>query len=262
MLRDPSRPGQSCPIFVKQVAIGTKRHTTQPSTPAKPQVRMAQRLTIVQSAIPGFSLLANLSDKDFNDFFKSIESLPVGALFSAYSKYVHVQSLGEEDNEMLSRLVLNFGPLLYSVRKDDKALTPEEVTDAFIEKTNAQFDEGTKQLLVARMARLLRASGSVYRTFKAFMLLQADPSIIREVSIYTDIRPVFEEKTPIISTLGSVIIHRLSVVFQDGKNTKTLSFAMDVQDLKELRKAVDRALEKESALHSDSANKTIQFIRD
>jgi hypothetical protein len=81
---------------------------------------------------------------------------------------------------------------------------------------------------------------------KAIDLEFAHANILYDVQVVTDVRPVFDSKgdTP----LAAVISHTLCLRYRDDRKAERLVLALDHDDLGELIKACQRAMEKEKSL--------------
>ena len=97
---------------------------------------------------------------------------------------------------------------------------------------------------------LLACDHSLGITAKAMDIKIRHQNVYRTARILTDIRPVFKEELT-EEPPASVIIHTLGITtYQAGdlSTPKELYFALDTDDLRELKKVVDRAFRKEATL--------------
>lgn len=86
-------------------------------------------------------------------------------------------------------------------------------------------------------------------TSKALSVMRQSKRVYCTSRIVTDIRPIFD-LDPSKRPAGACIVHSLKIAFhEDGKRrTKHVYIAMDISDLKQLRRNIDRAIQKESTL--------------
>lgn len=103
-----------------------------------------------------------------------------------------------------------------------------------------------KEVLAARLAALLQAPDLVAVSKAADIVTEYD-HVLHLSRIITDIRPVFDNSIN-SDPLGAVIVHQLRIGFIDENRLRTISFALDADDLANLKRAVDRAGDKQNAL--------------
>jgi hypothetical protein len=83
---------------------------------------------------------------------------------------------------------------------------------------------------------------------KAAELGQAHQNILVKARIVTDVRPVFNAAGD--KVLESLIIHSLLLNYFDGVETRRLEFALDANDIAELRRLCERAESKAGVLRT------------
>lgn len=88
----------------------------------------------------------------------------------------------------------------------------------------------------------LLGNNHILTTTKAFDLSSDFERILESARIISDIRPVFnDDRTEII---GTIICSTLRLAYTDGDNDKSITIAMDEEDLRNLAKECERALTK------------------
>ncbi len=90
-------------------------------------------------------------------------------------------------------------------------------------------------------SRVLRAS------IKAWALLSDEERIYLNGRVLTDVRPVFGDDD-CNTLLASVVLHTLKIATQVDGRPKNIHVALDTDDLVDLRRAIDRALDKAKVL--------------
>lgn len=126
----------------------------------------------------------------------------------------------------------------------------EQVVDAVVTQELGLTKDSSDAEMVRDFFTALLAADSVIRTTaKANELLVDHSNPLVGSRILTDLRPIFSDGDSLEPVAG-VIVHTLKLsVFADGHD-KSYYFALDEDDLRELRRTVDRAIEKETALRS------------
>jgi hypothetical protein len=109
-------------------------------------------------------------------------------------------------------------------------------------------EPANRTVLASRLAALLEAPDLVAVSKAADIVTEYD-HVLHLSRIITDIRPVFGNSAN-NDPIGAVIVHQLRIGFIDENRVRTISFALDAQDLASLKRAVDRAADKQNALSS------------
>jgi hypothetical protein len=91
--------------------------------------------------------------------------------------------------------------------------------------------------------RVIRAS------FKARNLLNDRDKLYLDSRVLTDLRPVFDDELT-EHLLGTLVTHSLKINVRTGREVSTLFVSLDTTDVKELKAALDRAIDKAAALAS------------
>ena len=125
---------------------------------------------------------------------------------------------------------------------------PDALADAFADKASADIEGVDRETLRLRLAALLNAPDLVVFS-KAVDISSEFDNLVHLVRILTDIRPVFGTE-PSEEPLGALIVHTLKVDYFHAGRMSTLSFALNPDSLAELKKSVERAVDKEGALSS------------
>lgn len=81
---------------------------------------------------------------------------------------------------------------------------------------------------------------------KALDLAYSHQSILQEMRLVTDVRPVFN--TDASEIVRMVIIHQLEIVYSDGSTTKKMYLAVDARDIIDIEKQCERAKRKATLL--------------
>jgi len=127
-----------------------------------------------------------------------------------------------------------------------------EITNSFIEQIGSESykDIDDKiQSMKQFFKDLLTADTPFFYFEKATKLLLERSKLVESTRIITDIRPVFKEEI-IESPDYCLITHNLRILYNKNiRNEKKAYFALDHQDLIQLKLQIERALKKEEELH-------------
>ncbi len=93
---------------------------------------------------------------------------------------------------------------------------------------------------VKSMANLIFANEEVIiNTFKASESILNNSKNFRDVSIQTDIRPIFINNESTV--LGVALIHKLKIIYKEFEEYKEVYFGLDNNDLDTLKEAIELA---------------------
>lgn len=118
---------------------------------------------------------------------------------------------------------------------------PEDVAVAIAQAV----DRDDSSVLRSRLSKLLRIESLILRN-KSQSLASDYQYALRDVRILTDIRPVFDETINVPTK--AIVTHSLKLEYV-GNRSETTYIALTTDGLNDLKNAVERALQKEQALH-------------
>ncbi|HEY1397015.1 hypothetical protein [Roseateles sp.] len=156
----------------------------------------------------------------------------------------------------------NLLPFIYEVLPS--AVDGDEVATGLVHSAQAAAkadgNEFTGSALKKLRANLLTIldNATVRIKAKAMRLLATHERALSQCEIFSDIRPVFKTDGK-IEVESAVVYHTLRI--EHTGSDDTFSIALDSHDLKRLKKAVERAIEKESALSTFIAGAGIGEIK-
>ena len=113
----------------------------------------------------------------------------------------------------------------------------------------------------ARVARFLELADKLYITSKASSVYFAHQSLFQRSKILSDIRTIFGPGET-IEPIAGMIVHQLEIVASEDNGVRSHYIAMNIHDLRELRRAIDRAIAKETALRKVISDSGLQFLED
>lgn len=136
--------------------------------------------------------------------------------------------------------------LLYDITTADQRWTSEEIT--------------RWKALEPQLSNLFSLQ-NVSTIVKALNLAYDYADILQNVKILTDIRPVFKEDASDI--LGAIVSFTLRLYLDGREGSKSLSIALDKEDVEKLKQICERALEKaktaKSFMHKNNIQRTFIF---
>lgn len=196
----------------------------------------------------GINSILNFDENSFNELESILQSITDAYTETELKNQINQQkknlSASDIDNIILSLKSLNL------LVKDDDYPVDKLVDDisTIINKGEASeidYKEQSLDLFKERLVKLLKIKSLSY-TSKASDLITSNQHTFLEARVITDIRPIFsndEIETPKVA----IIVHNLKLHYEDNKCSehKDLYITLDNRDLSELKKALERAEEKE-----------------
>jgi len=126
-----------------------------------------------------------------------------------------------------------------------------DIIGSFIERYDSKsYDTKDEKIISLKqyLNKILTIDTGIFYFEKAVKLLAERSKLIENTRIITDIRPVFKEQK-IEPPDYCLITHNLRINYvTESRDKKKVYFALDRQDLIELKSQIDRALEKEKEL--------------
>lgn len=121
------------------------------------------------------------------------------------------------------------------------------------DSTRATFEERLSSLLASKSLNVLEA--------KARELKMQDERLMIEARVVTDLRPVFDKEIGDAS-LGMIITHSLKIRFVESGSDmyRDMYFAMDADDIRNLKTAIERAERKINALKNSLGAAQIRIV--
>jgi hypothetical protein len=198
--------------------------------------------------------LAKMDDDDAGRLVAAIAAL------DAYSPMSTIQDatggvLGEQASAIEKQMCV---PLL-ALRGQMRLTQPDEIARRLSESVELELDDAERAALRSRAAAILATP--VYETTAVATDLQTQNGRnFQSARIVTDIRPVFRKDLD-AEPSGAVIVETLQIQTwtRDG-DSELLFVSMDEADLKQLEKAVDRALHKTKTLRKFIAQTGLTYF--
>jgi len=138
----------------------------------------------------------------------------------------------------------------------------EELCDAARTSRKVEAKEVDWSSLKQDFTALLSCDETFGLTAKAFDIRKQHPHVYCTARILTDIRPVFRQD-PEAAPVAAFVTHALRISSHDEgdfSGVKDFFVSLDADDLRELRKLIDRALMKEASLKSLIQTSDVQYL--
>jgi hypothetical protein len=130
-----------------------------------------------------------------------------------------------------------------------QAVAPERLAAELAAAQELPFDtEPLRALFVQRIISLISLD-SLTEVAKAVDLVADNDKVFGAARVITDIRPVFVDD-PTAPPTGAVVIHTLKIEFMTDVGPNAAYYVLDDADLRELRNALDRAIDKSTTIQT------------
>ena len=142
---------------------------------------------------------------------------------------------------------------------DEKHKNIDDLTRSVIDQSDAN-SEIDSETLKGHLETFLNISGKVKQTIKGRQLLRDNERNYVRSKLMTDIRVVFDEEVDSTAVSNAVIVHRLKIEYAKNSDIKDCFYALDSNDLLELKKNIERAIDKEKVLRGEKGVQSLNFL--
>jgi len=208
-------------------------------------------IQIPSREFPTLLSIASLPDADADGLIRGLRETQFRSTRAEYSSEL-AQAVPSIPKPMLSRILGTLFALYYLKESRNK---PEELAAEINDAISAsptyrnQFDDSKKAKLKSRIVDLLSLDASPWALlYKASDVLSEEHRKFCDTRILSDLRPVFADSDESIK--AAVVVHNLKISYHQDGDHKSFYVAMDDDDLKTLKKIIERAERKSVALKS------------
>jgi len=206
-------------------------------------------INIPEEALPDLKRIAGLGTEDFESFLSTIQETTPALNSGQFAEKIEARVRFLKPDELRSALKTVF--VLHSIKERAGVASgqlAEDVGSSAAEDKPGDFPADTRELLAKRLKQLLDLDKPLGVTAKALDVMTEHDRVFCGARILSDIRPVFAANPE--SAESAVIIHNLQIGFHQGGEHKEFYVALDTNDVKELKKVIERAEKKTTALQS------------
>lgn len=111
----------------------------------------------------------------------------------------------------------------------------------------------------ANLAKLLACEQTLGVAAKVAEIRSEHANVFCDARILSDIRPVFGDDVA-SGPIAGAIVHTLRVAYHTASKHAEIHIALDVEDLRQLRSLVDRALQKEECLKAEIVKTNMRYV--
>lgn len=204
---------------------------------------MNGRIAIPRAHREALVFLAKLPRETFKSLCTALESLP--STLQREEMLLRVQEvLPAEDAGQADSLISAI--LGAATLKGRGRLESKQLAETVAAEEALPLEAATREILAERLLRLLQI-GAVAKVAKALDMLLEHERVFHAARVLTDMRPVFPDDAS-EGPVGAVILHLLKIDVHVASDNTEFYVSLDSSDLQQLRKVLDRAIDKEREL--------------
>lgn len=205
-------------------------------------------ISIPERVYPGFEIISQLKDKQLDLIIDYLNSMDVGEQFDI---------VADNFSKILNNS--NGADLLKTIVSFSKLVDPEDVNyqdisnnlaDSFIEQSGIKHSLAFKNKLKSNLLNILTNYSSLKNTIKSRELASENENNFGDFKLLTDIRLIFNEEIEDKDRIG-VILHKLTIEYQNNMDVKELHLTLDLSDLNKLKSEIEKAILKDQIIRTD-----------
>jgi len=195
----------------------------------------------------------SIPDEDLNTF-KTIITLPEAEFRNFIDVLDSVENITDESgfntiSQELTKIDKKYEviiSLIYTFCKFDisSSFFIEELYKMLKEKFD---DEILEDLTKARISKIIKDENRLKLILKAKILQRENDRLYLDARIISDIRPIFSSKEEEV-LIGQTLIHTLKIAYKESDKRLETFFALDEEDLIQMRELIERAIRKHNLL--------------
>jgi len=198
----------------------------------------------------GLTKIISLQDESIDELIKLLENIPISIVSkkSVENLVTKVRTISTEDAEKITETIYS----LYHLKNQLLLPESEDFLDVIIDAMNTSKNDSLKlsngqlEKFKQKLSALLNVNSLSIIT-KASNLRTDHNNVLKDVSLITDIRPIFGDNVD-DSPLGVVLVHTLKIVYEQNDELKNFYVALDDDDLTTFINPLKRAQAKSESL--------------
>jgi hypothetical protein len=202
---------------------------------------MAGQLRLSETQLSDFSSIVELPEEVLRSILDHLNELTPAPMSQEEVRRLIAEVLPEEPRkvESISRQVLALAGLQY--RSD---IPYDELMAALRASLAARIEKNALEAwdLVSPIFRDILACQPIRITVKSLDLRYDYENLTRSTNVLTDVRPIFDDDADRV--IGAIVSFTLRLNYENGDSTRSLSLAMDAEDITRLQRQCERALKK------------------
>ncbi|MHA1271703.1 MAG: hypothetical protein ACTSPY_18080 [Candidatus Helarchaeota archaeon] len=170
---------------------------------------------------------------------------------------LHLIEKSSLDRKEVIMLIQSIVGLFLNYYDSDQSI--EEFIEEIIKDETIKSGIDDEKKIKSFLMRILKLEATLGMMSKAIDIMQDHDCVYRNSRIFTDLRHIFSKDIK-ESPKNAIIIHTLKFITTKGGDIKEIYIAMDSNDLIQLKKVIERAINKEQSLKSLCTKNKIRIL--
>ncbi len=208
----------------------------------------------------GFAILSKIDVSLVEEISAILKTLPAGIGIEGITKKINIglgKQIEENDIEEIIRTLFSLIGFSKENAIEFKEFV-EDITLSFISITDG-IDDRVFENFKNNLNNLYNNSKNVLITIKANSLLGEYEKLFLDCRVLSDIRIIFNDDLD-DKQQSAVVVHQLKLDYVKHGESQQTFFALDTNDLRKLKIAIERAIEKDKNIRSNLYSSNLQFI--
>ena len=208
------------------------------------------RYSIPRQFIKGFENIIKLSEEQVSLFADALkEQKPGENLKNVFEKTKgFLNSFSEQDIHGMISAMVSIVEIFEKAKRNIDVFTTD-FSDSYL-ASSADYTAEDREVLKRHLSILLAGYDSVRITAKAQDIILSNKHNFSNARIISDIRIVFDEQVNDNKKIA-VVVHNLKLEYSEDAENKEFFISLDLSDLKELKRVIDRAILKDEVIREN-----------
>ncbi len=217
-------------------------------------------IDIPQEALPDLEKVIALESSVFDSLLQAICEVGPVLTPQQFAKQVSKKAAAVEYGTIRSLVGIMF--FLYTLRDEsDLNQSAKDIAKGIVNSAVVQgagFSKENLELLFERVLRLATPDTSLAITLKALDVMREHERTFCGARILSDIRPIFSKTVGTAD--AAVIVHNLQIGFHHDGRHQEFYITLDADDIKTLKKVIERCEKKTATLQSILDKASIPYL--
>ena len=222
------------------------------------KVVIMAKYKIPDAFISAYQILSKISIETVSILSKELEQIRIGAnpdeILETLVKSNKIELPKSELEPVIEAIFSSYG-LINREGQHNIQNVINDLVESFCETPS---NENNHLNLKSNLQQLLKVGSRLDLTHKTFQLLSDYDKIYINSRIISDVRIIFNDDLK-NSNQEAAIVHQLKMEYHERGEVKNMFFALDINDLEDIKEHINRAIEKEKLIR-DNTYKNLSFI--
>ncbi len=205
---------------------------------------------ISEELVPGFKAIIKLPKKatqKIADYLSNSKIFNDPNIFlSDLDKFIEKDLKIKESRSIVQAI----GSFIDLLQDDTCEKVSENLANSFKELHYNDINDKDLSLLKNNLEVILSSAHNLEISIKAYRLTRESSNVYRKSKVLSDIRVVFEKELD-NKNRKAVLVHNLHLQYSNNSENKEFFVALDLEDLKEIKEKIDRAIRKDEIIKND-----------